>query len=74
MYIIYLLIVVLNIIAAPGYLSTVRLETDRSIWILATISTLLPFLVITLYPYQIINTILIQVVYVIVGIVLTLRS
>jgi hypothetical protein len=74
MWIIYLIFVILNIVAAPGYLSVLKMETDKSIVILSTISSLLPILLIIQYPHQIITIILIQLIYMVIGVRLTAKG
>jgi hypothetical protein len=74
MWILHLIFVLANIVAAPGYLSVVRLETDRNIVILSTISSLFPALILIPYPDQIINVILFQIIYMCIGIYLTMNK
>ena len=74
MWIIYLIFVILNIVAAPGYLSVLKIETDRSIVILSTISSLLPILLIIQYPQQLIAIVLVQLTYMVIGVRLTAKG
>jgi hypothetical protein len=74
MWIICLIFVIFNIIAAPGYLSALKIETDTSIYTLSTITSLLPILLVVLYPYQIIYIILGQLAYICIGVYLTSRT
>ena len=74
MWIIYLIFVILNIVAAPGYLSVLKMETDKSIVILSTISSLLPILLIIQYPQQLIVIVLAQLIYMVIGVRLTAKG
>lgn len=74
MWIICLIFVVLNIVAAPGYLSILKIETDTSIWTLSTISSIIPVLLVVLCPYQIVNIIIGQFVYMAIGLYLTTKT
>lgn len=74
MWIIYLIFVILNIVAAPGYLSVLKIETDRSIVILSTISSLLPILLIIQYPQQLIAIVIAQLTYMVIGVRLTAKG
>jgi hypothetical protein len=73
MLLIYIIIVLANIFAAPGYLSLVNLETDRNIVILSTISVLAPLLLLILYPHSIMELILGQILYMTIGGYLTMN-
>ncbi len=73
MILIYIIIVLANIFAAPGYLSLVNLETDRNIVVLSTISVLAPLMLLIMYPYSIIEVILGQIAYMVIGAYLTMN-
>lgn len=74
MWIICLIFVIFNIISAPGYLSMLKIETDTNIYLLSTISSLLPIVLVVLYPYQIVQIILGQLAYIVIGVYLTTRT
>jgi hypothetical protein len=74
MWIICLIFVILNIVAAPGYLSALKIETDTNIVVLSTISSLLPITLLVIYPQQLVVIILVQLIYMVVGIRLTAKG
>ena len=73
-FIISLVFVILNLFASPGYLSLLKIETDRNIILLTTLSSIIPVFLIVLFPKLIIEVIIGEIIFVIVGIYFTSRS
>ena len=72
--IISLVFVLLNMFASPGYLSLFKIETDRNIILLTILSSIIPIFLIVLFPKLIIEVIIGEIIYIIVGIYFTSRS
>lgn len=73
MILIYTIIVLANIFAAPGYLSLINQETDRNIVILSTISVLAPLFLLVAFPHSTVEILLGEIIYMIVGAYLTMN-
>lgn len=74
MWFLNLIFVILNMFAAPGYLSVAKIETDTNIVILGTVTTLLPAILIIIFPEQVLQVLLGQIIYTVVGVYLTANT